>query len=209
MLRINHLSLGYDGRTVLRDVNVHVRRGEVKCVGGESGSGKSSLIRAVMGFADCEGEILVDGIRLSAATVGQIRQRIAYVPQELALPHETVAEMVWMPFRFRANRHVAPSRERLLAEWERLGLDASLLEKRTTEISGGQRQRMMVAVAGLLEKPLIVADEPTSALDADSALLLRDYLLGLAAERGVAVCVVSHAPQFLSLPGTLILPSLS
>jgi len=205
MLQIEHLNLSYDGRTVLRDVNLSVGRGQLLCVGGESGSGKSSLLRAILGLAPCEGTIRVDGIALSAATVGEVRRRIAYVPQELALPADTVEEMVGMPFQLRANRHIRFSREALLAEWSHLGLDASLLGKRTTEISGGQRQRIMLSVAALLQKPLIMADEPTSALDPHAASLVADYFQRLAAERQAAVLVVSHAPQFLSLPSTLMI----
>ncbi len=205
MLQIRHLSIGYDGHAVLHDLSLHVGRGQVVCVGGGSGSGKSSLLNAVLGFVPSEGEILVDGIRQSATSIGAIRRRIAYVPQELALPHETVEEMVRLPFTLKANRSIPFSEERLLAEWGRLGLEPELLRKRSSQISGGQRQRVMLSVAGLLGKRLLLADEPTSALDNDTARLVLDYFRMLAAERGMAVLVVSHSPVFLALPDTIIL----
>ena len=207
MLIVNHLSVRFAEKQVLSDVSLHVAAGQLLCVGGESGSGKSTLMKAVLGFVESEGEVLIGGERLTAESVGRLRKQTAYVPQELALPSETVEQMVMMPFTLKANKKYAPARETLLAEWERLGLDETLLEKRPTEVSGGQRQRMMLATAGLLHKPLLLADEPTSALDADTALRVRSYFQFLATDRGTAILLVSHAPQLLSLPGTLLLPS--
>lgn len=196
MLTIRNLSIKYDDMVVLHDVSLSVSVGEIVCVCGESGCGKTSLLNAVMGFADSEGEIIVDGMQMNGQTIGQIRRRIAYVPQELALPHETVREMVRMPFMLKANRHVAFSEQTLLEDWKLLNLSPTLLEKKVVEISGGQRQRIMLSVAGLLGKPLMLVDEPTSALDVDSALMVLDYFKMLAESRGMAILAVSHHKEF-------------
>lgn len=193
MLRIRNLSLCYGMQKVLSGVTFDVHRGEIVCVCGESGCGKSSLLKSVLGFVDVEGDIEVCGTKLCEATVDEIRRTIAYMPQELSLPHETVGEMVRSPFALRANRHVVFSEEKLMSDWHKLGLSEELLSKKTTEISGGQRQRIMLSVAGLLEKQLLLADEPTSALDEDSTLLVLDYFRMLARERGMAVLIVSHS----------------
>ena len=210
VLLVRDLSVSFPPRRVLQGVSLRVGAGEVMCIGGESGCGKSTLLRAILGLvAAGEGEVRVGGVRLSSEGVGQLRRLTAYVPQELALPCDSVEEMVLLPFSLKANRALRPSREVLLAEWERLGLGADLLGKRAAEVSGGQRQRMMLATAGLLHKPLLIADEPTSALDREGADRVVSYFHHIAQRQGTAVLVASHHPALLNLPGTLILPSLS
>ncbi len=196
MLDIKDLSLSYDGREVLRAFSLHVERGEVVCLCGESGCGKSSLLRAVLGFVSVSGEISVGGKVLAEDTVGEIRRQIAYLPQELALPYETVAEMVEAPFLLKANRSMRFSNELLWEDWKVLGLNTALYDKRVAEISGGERQRIMLSVAGLLGKPLLLADEPTSALDAESVERVGEYFRMLAVERDTTVVVVSHSEKF-------------
>ncbi len=205
VLEVRQLGVAYGSQRVLTDVSFRLERGEVMCVGGESGSGKSSLLKALLGFVDFEGEIRVLGLPLSEQTVDEVRRSVAYVPQELALPSETVREMVWMPFTLRANRQSTPDEAALLDEWTRLRLDASLLDKRVGEVSGGQRQRIMLAVAGLLGKPLLLVDEPTSALDEDTSRLVLDYFRLLAEERAMTVLVVSHSPLFHGIDKVLML----
>ncbi|MCM1312326.1 MAG: ATP-binding cassette domain-containing protein [Bacteroides sp.] len=198
MLRIRNLSLSYGVQPVFSGVTFDVRRGDIVCVCGESGCGKSSLLKSVLGFVDAEGSIEVGGIPLAESTVDEVRRCMAYLPQDLSLPYDTVEEMVRAPFDLRANRHIVFSEEQLMSDWKRLGLSGGLMAKRATEISGGQRQRIMLSVAGLLGKPLLLADEPTSALDEDTTLLVLDYLRMLAKERGIAILLVSHSPAVMA-----------
>lgn len=80
-------------------------------------------------------------------------------------------------------------------QWVRLRLDETLYDKRMAEVSGGERQRIMLSMAGLLDKKVLLVDEPTSALDVDSALLVAGYLQSLA-KRGAAIIAVSHDRTF-------------
>lgn len=90
---------------LFRDFSLEVRAGEWVCVTGESGCGKTSLLRAVLGFLPLEaGRVSVGGEELTEHTVERIRKRTAYVPQELFLPAESVDEMLHLPFHLKANR---------------------------------------------------------------------------------------------------------
>lgn len=198
MLRLQNITIRYGDKTILKDFSLSVDKGEIVCLCGESGCGKTSLLNAVMGFVDCEGSISFDGVGMTAANIDEIRRQIAYVPQELALPQETVSEMVRLPFMLKANRAVAFSEEMITEEWSHLNLEPSLLQMGTGQISGGQRQRIMLSVAGLLQKPLMIVDEPTSALDADSARLVLDYFRFLARERGMAILLASHHAEIIN-----------
>lgn len=192
MLEIKDICLGYGAQLVLSHFNLIVKDGQVACISGESGRGKTSLLNAIMGFVPLlSGSISLDGIILSPRTIDQIRSRIAWLPQELSLPSEWVKEMVLLPFSLKSNRKVRFSEDALMECFDALGLEHELYDKRVNEISGGQRQRIMIAVASLLDKSLYIADEPTSALDAISAGKVISFFHRMA-DKGRAVLIVSH-----------------
>lgn len=142
-----------------------------------------------------EGNITVNGIRLERSTIDHIRKQIAWIPQELALPLEWVKDMIQLPFSLKANRSTPFSEAKLFACFADLGLEEELYYKRVNEISGGQRQRMMIAVASMIGKPLIVVDEPTSALDAGSTGKVLDFFRQQT-EKSSAVLAVAHDREF-------------
>ena len=198
MLKINNASIAYNEEVLFSGFNMHLHKGEMACISGKSGSGKTSLLNAVMGFVALrEGEITVNNILLNKSTVDTIRHHIAWIPQELALPSEWVSEMVNLPFELKVNRKIGFSKDKLFSSFHELGLEEEIYYKRVVEISGGQRQRVMLAVAALLNKPLIIVDEPTSALDGGSM----DKVLAFfrrSTEKGSAILSVSHDESFAS-----------
>ena len=187
MLKTVNISLSYDSQKIFSNISLNISKGEIVCLCGESGCGKSSLLKAIQGFAESTGLIEVDGEILDENTVDTIRQKTAYVPQDLSLPYDTVEQMVMSLFELRVNRNIKFSKDSIFADWALLGLDNSLWNKQVNEISGGQRQRIMLTTAGLTGKQLLLADEPTSALDSESALLVAKYFRMLAKERNMAI----------------------
>lgn len=166
------------------------------CISGESGCGKTSLLNAIMGFVPIKsGTITVDGLILCEENIDQIRKRIAWIPQELALPCEWVTEMVRLPFDLKSNRGVHFSKKKLFEAFKELNLEEELFTKRVSEISGGQRQRIMIAVAALLEKPIIIIDEPTSALDSVSVERVLNFF-NMLSQKGMTIIAVSHDRAF-------------
>jgi ABC-type multidrug transport system ATPase subunit len=196
MLKTVNISLSYDSQKIFSNISLNISKGEIVCLCGESGCGKSSLLKAIQGFAESTGLIEVDGDILDENTVDTIRQKTAYVPQDLSLPYDTVEQMVMSLFELRVNRNIKFSKDSIFADWALLGLDNSLWNKQVNEISGGQRQRIMLTIAGLTGKQLLLADEPTSALDSESALLVAKYFRMLAKERNMAILAVSHSEVF-------------
>ena len=196
MLKTENISLSYDSQKIFSNISLNISKGEIVCLCGESGCGKSSLLKAIQGFAESTGLIEVDGDILDENTVDTIRQKTAYVPQDLSLPYDTVEQMVMSLFELRVNRNIKFSKDSIFADWALLGLDNSLWNKQVNEISGGQRQRIMLTIAGLTGKQLLLADEPTSALDSESALFVAKYFRMLAKERNMAILAVSHSEVF-------------
>ena len=198
MLHINNACIAFGTEVLFSGFEMKLEKGETACIVGQSGCGKTSLLNAVMGFVPLyEGTIKVGGTLLDKSTIDLVRRQIAWIPQELALPFEWVKEMVSLPFELKVNRSVPFSEERLFMCFDELGLEHELYFKRVNEVSGGRRQRIMLSVAALLNKPLIVIDEPTSALDTGST----DKVLAFfrrQAEKGAAVLAVSHDKDFAS-----------
>lgn len=211
MIDIKNASIAYGKQILFSRLSFQVEKGKMACITGESGTGKSSLLNAVMGFVPLrEGQILIGGTVLSANTIQTLRGRIAWVPQELALPAEWVSEMVSIPFELKLNKRTClvsdkncPLRERLMEAFVALGLEPELYDKRVNEISGGQRQRIMIAVASLLGKELLIIDEPTSALDPTSVDRVIHYLHRLQL-KGVTILAVSHDSRFITACDTVL-----
>ena len=198
MLKIEGAALRLGGRVLFRDFNLNLKSGEWACLTGESGCGKTSLLRMVLGFLPLEsGRVWVGGLELSSHTVERIRQQTVYVPQRMLPMAESVEEMVRLPFELKANRGVAFSEESLFRLWELLGLESSLFRRKAGQLSGGQQQRIMLSAAALLGKPLWLADEPTSALDEESTGRVA-ALFRRAADRGAAVLTASHNKAFMA-----------
>lgn len=211
MIEINNASITYGAETLFKGLSFGVEKGGMTCITGESGTGKTSLLNAVMGFVPLrQGQIKVDGIEVSSSTIDRVRNRIAWVPQELALPAEWVSEMVSIPFELKQNRRKClpkdkncPLKERLMQVFALLGLEQELYDKRVNEISGGQRQRIMLAVASLLDKEVLIADEPTSALDPASVDRVIRFFHQLQ-QKGTTILTVSHDQRYIASCDTII-----
>lgn len=196
MLQIKNACIAYGTEILFSGFSMQLNKGEIACIAGQSGRGKTSLLNAIMGFVPLrEGTITVNGIELNKNTIDAIRRQIAWIPQELSLPSEWVREMIQLPFDLKVNRNITFSKEKLFECFAALGLDEELYQKRVGEISGGQRQRIMLAVAAMLKKPLMIVDEPTSALDSGST----DKVLAFFKQQtalGSAILAVSHDVSF-------------
>lgn len=196
VLDIQHLTLSYGEKALFTDFSLQLHQGEIICIAGPSGCGKTSLLGAILGFTPIQsGRILLNELELKRDTIDAFRREIAWIPQELALPNEWVKEMVQLPFGLKANRNTPFDERDLLICFEQLGLEKSLYYKRVNEVSGGQRQRMMIAVASMLKKSLTIVDEPTSALDSESTHLVVKFLENIT-KRGGGVLAVSHDQSF-------------
>ena len=194
ILQIDNACIAFGADTLFSGFCLQLHEGEIACISGQSGRGKTSLLNAILGFVPLKaGSITVNGILLEKGTIDQIRRQVAWIPQELALPSEWVKEMVQLPFNLKANRNTPFSLDKLFACFDELGLEEELYDKRVNEISGGQRQRIMIAVATLMQKPLLIVDEPTSALDPISTSKIEDLAMEL--KKDYTIVMVTHNMQ--------------
>ena len=161
---------------------------------GISGSGKTTLTKLLLRFADVQaGEILIDGQNIKDVRQVSLRENIAYVPQETALFHRSIADNI-------AYAHPDAPRDEIeraakLANAHDFVKDLpdgyeTLVGERGIRLSGGQRQRVAIARAILKDAPILVLDEATSALDSESEALIQDALEKLM--KGRTSIVVAH-----------------
>lgn len=199
MLEIKDAKIAFGERTLFEHLSFTANDGEMICIVGESGVGKSTLLSAILGLQTLnEGHISIDGELLTPASAEAFRRFIAYVPQDLSIPSVWVKDLVALPFALKANAGKKWSKSRLMDEWSKLRLDPKLYDSKVGELSGGERQRVMISFCGLLRKPIVIVDEPTSALDPTSAQAVMHYLRGLATD-GATVLLVSHDMQLAQL----------
>ena len=192
LLRIEGVSKIFDGVVKAVDnVSLSVSKGEIFALVGSSGCGKSTFLKCLLGFEEpAAGEIEVLGARLSPSTVWSLRRQVAWVPQEPELGDGTAWEFLSHLFRYRANRGLSGRLARAGEMARSFLLDGSVLNQPVTKLSGGEKQRVVLIAALLLDRPLLLLDEPFSALDRESRRAVIDHLSQLSA----TVICVSHEP---------------
>ena len=137
-IEMKDASLALEGKGLFHNLSFVVSGGEMLCVMGESGCGKTTLLRCILGFQPLdEGVVRIGGTELTTLSAEYMRSMMAYIPQEVSLPCNTVAELVGLPYQLRVNRNKRFSKEALMEEWQRLRLDEALYAKRLADVSGG------------------------------------------------------------------------
>ncbi|WP_323991753.1 ABC transporter ATP-binding protein [Nguyenibacter sp. L1] len=193
-------------RRVVQDVSFAVRPGEVTALLGESGSGKTTIARAIAGLLPANARREAGRIRLGPDDITSWPQRrlntvrgvlIGFVPQDPSNslnPVQTIGTQVGEMFRLHDRLAPGAIRERVTALLDRVGLTDPALRfgQYPHELSGGMRQRVLIASAIALNPALVIADEPTSALDVTVQRQILDLLDGLRREYGTAILLVTH-----------------
>ncbi len=201
-LRLENVTVMYDGYTALRDVSLELRGPALVQVLGPNGAGKTTLLRVILGLVKpSRGRVIVDGEDVTGDP-GRAGRRIGYVPQlepaGTGYP-VTARELVeleclarlhrWPRLRSRPCRGLA---ERLLRE---VGVPVEAWDRPFTRLSGGQQQRTLIARALVHNPPILVMDEPLSAVDPAGKAELAEKIASLAEDR--LVIVTSHDPMLL------------
>lgn len=194
MIEVKDLSVGYGGKCILSALNIRFMPGELTVIIGPNGSGKSTLIRTILGLqTKLGGEILIDGENSDSVKPKLRAQRMSYMAQSRSTPNISSRSMVLhgrfpylgYPRRYRAEDHMIARRA-----MERAGV-SELAERYLPELSGGQRQKVYLAMALAQDTQTLFMDEPTTYLDAEHQLHVMHMARKLA-EDGRAVVMVLH-----------------
>ena len=205
VLEINNLNVAYSHQ-VVHDVSLSVKAGETVALVGESGSGKTTTAQSVLGLLPRGGRILSGGIRLSGIEIAgwsdprmaAIRgPRIGWVPQDPGNslnPVKRIGESLAEVMRIHKRGTPEQIRTRVVELLERVGIPQPGARARQYphQLSGGMKQRVLIASAIALAPELIIADEATSALDVTVQKSILDLLGDLRREQGTSILLVTH-----------------
>ena len=192
VLSLRHVSCGFTTggpfrrkrQEVLRDVSFDVHRGEIAGLVGESGTGKSTLARVILGL-----------LKPDAGTVTHYTERPQMVFQDTYSSLNPAYPVSWLleePLRLLGGIPAAERRRRIQEMLDRVELPAECLTAKPGELSGGQRQRVGIAAALLAEPKFLIADEPVSALDVTIQAQILALLRGLREELDLSFLFISH-----------------
>ncbi len=207
-IRFDHVSKSFGNLTVLDDISFEVPRGKTFCILGRSGSGKSVMLRQMIGLVrPSSGRIYLDGqdiTELSDSKLMSVRKNVGFLFQYSALFDSiSVGGNVAFPLRRHTRmreREVQAKVGELLGQ---VGLEQQR-DKMPAEISGGMRKRVGLARALALDPAILLVDEPSSGLDPITSLEIDNLLLDMKRTRGATIVVVTHnIPSALRIGDTL------
>ncbi|MEU8363743.1 ABC transporter ATP-binding protein [Nonomuraea sp. NPDC048882] len=198
-----HVALGRGrGRTeILHGVDLTVAPGEIVGLIGETGSGKTTLARAVLGLVRAHrGSIAIDGREVGGLRGGALRafrrggaaQYVFQDPLRSLDPERTVSDTLIEGLAVRGGRSRAELREAAREVAQLVSLPLDLLSRHPGELSGGQRQRVAIARAVAVDPRLLICDEPVSALDASTRITILELMLRLRETRDLGVLLITH-----------------
>ena len=197
-LTVTNATCGYGNVPILKDVNLHLKQGEIVCILGPNGIGKTTIFKSVLGFLTLlDGEIMLDNVNKKDMTQREFARNVGYVPQSHEPPFPySVPDVVVMGRASRLKNFETPGmHDYMIADRVMNMLGISYLREKTyTQISGGERQMVLVARALAQSPKLLVMDEPTANLDFGNQISVLESIKRLSG-RGLGVLITTHSPD--------------
>lgn len=198
ILSLNAVSVGYGSKPIVRDISLDLAGQEIICLLGANGSGKTTLLKAILGLIQIHsGQIHIAGMPQEHWAPKALARRIGYVPQaHQSVFSFTVEEVVLMGRTAHLHWSATPKqRDRDIAAacLDQLGI-VSLCYRDYTQLSGGERQLVMIARALAQEPSLLIMDEPTSSLDFGNQIRVLEHI-GQLRKGGMSILLTTHQPE--------------
>ena len=190
LIKCENVSIGYEGQTVVKDLDFQIDPGDYLCIVGENGSGKSTLVRSLLGLKNVEKGQIIYGDGLKQTEIG-------YLPQQTDVQKDFPASVYEVVRSGRLNSrgfhpfYTAADRKAAVEKMDLLGI-RDLAKQCFRDLSGGQKQRVLLARALCATKSLLLLDEPVTGLDPIVTGEFYQLIRRINRESGIAVVMVSH-----------------
>lgn len=162
MLEIKNGRIDRDGKPLFSQLSFMAKEGEVVCVAGSQGCGKSSLLQAMMGFIPLdEGWLNVDGDLVNVHSAPYFRRRMAYLPQNVNMPYDKVSDMISSLFSLKREKKFDEMKEKLMTLWEEIGIAVEVFDNKLSEMTTSEQRVILLSGLCVLEKELVLLDEPS------------------------------------------------
>ena len=197
LIKLDQVEVHFGRQRVLRNINLAIPRGQTLAVIGESGCGKTVLLKTIIGLlTPTGGAVYFDGqglVQLSDKELTRQRIRFGFLFQQAALfDSMTIAQNVAFPLRQHTKKSADEIRHVVLARLAEVGLPEDILAKKPAELSGGMRKRVGLARALALEPEIMLYDEPTTGLDPIMGDVINELILSTRRQHPVTSIVVTH-----------------
>lgn len=186
-LEVKHVNKSFDGKPVLRDVNIELHEGELVCLLGVSGGGKTTLFNVISGLIlPDSGQVLLDGEDITGKP-----GRISYMLQkDLLLPYRTIEDNVALPLLIKGEKKKV-AREKAAPYFKEFGLEGTQ-KKYPRQLSGGMRQRAALMRTYMFSRDVALLDEPFSALDTITKSSLHTWYLNIMEQIHLSTIFITH-----------------
>ncbi len=192
VIEFENVTIGYEDRILFKNLSFTVYEQEVLLIKGPSGTGKTTILYTIMGLLKpVEGKVRICGKKLSLKNLPYIRRKISYVPQNPDILRENTEKAIEEIL----EREKKFERKKLKELIDFFQLPEETLQKDFSELSGGEKQRILLITAILLDRDIFLLDEPTSALDEDLKVKVADFIGKL----GKTTVVISHDREWESV----------
>jgi phospholipid/cholesterol/gamma-HCH transport system ATP-binding protein len=197
LLELTGMGVDFGRTPVLRDINLAVHRGETLVVIGESGCGKTVLLKQLIGLLrPTRGKVFFDGLELHSLSDRELtrqRSRFGFLFQQAALfDSMTVAQNVGFPLRQHTQKSPDEIDEIIKARLAEVGLSPNVMRRKPVELSGGMRKRVGLARALAMEPEVMLYDEPTTGLDPIMSAVINELIIGTREHHPVTTVIVTH-----------------
>lgn len=194
MIRLEKINLTLKQQPIFTNLNLHIKKNKKILLKMPSGTGKSTLLKAIMGYISVNsGNIIIDGEILGQNNIDTLRQKFAYIGQNIFFTEDSVEKYINLIFSFQRNKNIKLSNSSLYEFLEKFDLDKSILKKSPTLLSGGEKQRIALILVLLLDREILLLDEVTSGLDHNLKIKVIEIIKNL----NKTIIISSHDNQWL------------
>ena len=195
LLELRDISHSFGDEVIINNFSLQVESGQKWVIQAPSGKGKTTLLHIILGFIKQDsGEIKMSGKTITDENIHQLRREVSWLPQDFQLGEGIVRDVILKPFEFKINKTCQPANNEINRALNKIGLHPGILDKRFSDISEGQKQRVGMVICTLIDRKIILMDEPTSALDTDTKEKVIELFLK---DKDLTVISTSHDTEWI------------